>query len=240
MTKTLTIFFLIHGLLLSAQFVRIDTLKIFHSSRDKVLQLEMLRYPLIRTGNHQTDSLINFDIKNKLTNFQNPLNSIESSLIKWADEVIIFLDFEVTYNNIGIISLNITAEGCGAYCSSGTEYFNYNVQTGEPLSISSVVDTTGAFRDLVFSQASDQYDEELLALKTVKSLDSDSLSFYWAIESYMECRKSIDFERFALYPNQLEIIETCDLANAIKNLTPSIKLRFDFNDIRKYLILKKN
>jgi hypothetical protein len=239
MTRVLTFFFLTFELLTSAQTVRVDTLKFSPSTHLTKLQSAKLKYPLIRTGNRSADSLINFDIKNRLTSSENPHEAIDTSVIKWADEVIIFLDFNVTYNQGGIISLNISAEGCGAHCSNWTDYFNYITTTGKPLSISSVVDTAGAFRDLVFSQASEQYDKELVVLKANKSSDIDSLSYNWAIENYTECRKSIDFERFALYPNQLEIIETCDLPNAIKNLNPSIKLIYNFKDISKYLVLKK-
>lgn len=224
--------------MMSAQTVRVDTLKFSTSTNLTGLQSEQLKYPLIRTGNRYTDSLINFDIKNRLTGNEYPSERIDSSIIKWADEVIIFLDFEVTYNHKGILSLNIGAEGCGAHCSNWTEYFNYTVKTGKALSIASVVDTSGDFRQLVLSQAAAQYDKEIKGLFANKSAEADSTNYSWALENYNDCRKAIDLERFALYPNQLEIIETCDLPNAIKSLSPNIKLIYKFQDIKKYLLLK--
>lgn len=238
MTRVFTIILLSFTLLTLAQPVRIDTLKFSPSTNLTKLQSTKLKYPLIRTGNHKRDSLINFDIKNRITHSENLLEEVDSSIIKWADEIIIFLDFKVTYNHNGVISLNISAEGCGAHCSSWTHYFNYSTQTGRPLSIASVVDTSGNFRKLVLSQAARQYDKEIKVLRAAKSADTDSTSYNWALDCFNDCRQSIDFERFALHPNQLEIIETCDLPNAIKNLTPDIILRYNFKDIKKYLLLK--
>jgi hypothetical protein len=242
MAKFWPILIVLYGLFSFGQQIRFDTLKLPPSIRFKEFQSRKMNYPLVRTGDQRIDSLINFDIKNKLTGAENVADQIDSTLIKWADDVIVFLDFEVTYNQNQIISLNISSEGCGAHCSGGTNYFNYNSSTGLPLSINSIVDTTGPFKKLVLEQVKLQYDKsfkELEILYKDKNSDIDSLTYTWAAEYYNDCRASVDLERFALYPEHFEIIETCDMPNAIKNLTPAIQLKYYFKDIKKYLKLKK-
>jgi hypothetical protein len=241
MKNTLTIIFLTFGLYSQGQTLRIDTLKLPLSQHFKEIQSNKMNYPLIKTGNYKIDSLINFDLKNKFTNNEYPKDNIDSTIIKWADNQIIFLDFQVTYLKTGLISLNISAEGCGAYCSNWTEYFNYSTVTGKPLSINSVVDTTGGFRKLAIEQTKTQYNKNTNELKEMlmdKSSGLDSAAYNWTLEYYNDCGKSIDFESFALYPDHLEIIETCYLPNAIKNMTPIIELKYYYKDIKKYLKIK--
>ena len=132
------------GIAAFGQNVQIDTLivKLKVSDSFKELQSDRMNFPIIKTGNKEIDSLINFDLKNKFTSNEYPTDSIDSTLIKWADDQIIDIDFKVTYNKNGILSINISAEGCGAYCSYWTEYFNYSTVTGKTLDFSEIIDTT--------------------------------------------------------------------------------------------------
>jgi len=74
------------------------------------------------------------------------------------------VDFAITYNKNDILSLNIRAEGCGAYCTTWTEYFNYSLATGQWLETGDVVDTSGTFPDMVrndYTNKHRRYLEEL-------------------------------------------------------------------------------
>src|ERR1700757_1588914 len=229
MTRFFTILLLALGFCTSAQIIKIDTLKLPPSQRFNDLQTDKMNYPIIKTGNQKTDSLINYDLKNAFTNNEYPTNTIDSTLIKWADDGIIFLDFTVTYCQNNIISLNINAEGCGAYCSSWTDYFNYSTLTGKALNLNDIVDTVGDFRKLVYQQANTQYDKNIANLKAMmmdKTSDIDTATYNWALEFCTNCQKSMHLRQFALYPTYLEVIEICALPHMIQNLTPSIDLKY--------------
>ncbi len=220
------------------QSVQIDTFYLPENQKFEDLQYDKMQFPVVNSGNANIDSLINHSIKNQFTKNEFPHEPIDSTLLKWAGERIIYLDFEVTYNQNGILSLNITAEGCGAYCTRWTDFFNYSTNTGKSLDISNVVDTTGGFRGLVYKDKRKQYREEKRQLKA-KLKDSlsgiDQTTYKKALKYYEKCENTFDLESFAIYPGHLEIIEQCYLPHVIKNLTPNLSLKYKNTEIKEYL-----
>ena len=241
MTRILTILLIFVGTVAFGQGVQIDTLKLKQSERFNELKSDKMNFPIIRTGDEIVDSIINFDMKNRFTSNEYPNEPLDSTLIKWVGDQIAYLDFEVTYNEKGTLSLHINAERCEAYCSSWTDYFNYSTISGEPLNISDIVDTTSEFKAQVYNDKESQYKQqkkELLDMLYIPESGLDITTYEWALELYQDCESSFDLESFALYPDQLEIIEFCYLPNAIKNLTPVIALKYNYAEIKKYLIIK--
>ncbi|MCQ0111219.1 hypothetical protein [Zhouia amylolytica] len=241
MTRTLTIILLFIGKIAFGQSVQIDTFQLEKSERFKDIQSDKMNFPIVHTGNKQMDSLINADIKNRFTDNEYPKDNLDSTLIKWAGDQIVFLDFQVTYNQNGILSINISAEGCGAYCTSWTDYFNYSTSNGEWLNISDVIDNPADFKSMVDKDKKEQYAEQKQLLKEMlNDTDSglDESTYEWALENYEDCEKNSDLESFAIYPDRLEIIEYCYLPNAIKNLTPIIELKYEFSEIGEELKIK--
>jgi hypothetical protein len=152
------------------------------------------------------------------------------------------LDFQVTYNQNGILSVHVMAEGCGAYCTRYTDYFNYSTVNGKWLRIADVIEHSSEFK----SRVNRDQKEQLLAQKNeLKNMlndpDSgvDEPTYKWALEYYEDCEEYADLETFALYPDRIEIIQDCALPNAIKNLKPTIKLMYDVNDFGVDWKLKK-
>lgn len=243
MTRILTtILFLIIALNSFGQIITVDTLFIDKGEKSaKIQKKDKLKFPLIRTGNIKTDSLINKDLKNRFTNNEYPDLPTDSTIIKWGDGQIINLDFEVTYIKNGLVSLNISSDGCGAYCTSWTDYYTYSVTTGKYITINEIIDTTGKFRTVVISDKDKQYDEQRAELKKMllnKESGLDEGTYKWAIENYGICDSSFEFNSFALYIDHLEIIAKCYLPNAIKNLKPIIELKYKYVDIAEYLKTK--
>lgn len=241
MAGILTILLTFVGTVAFGQGVQIDTLKLKKSEKFNGTESDKMNFPIIRTGDEKVDSIINFDMKNQFTSNEYPNDLPDATLIKWAGDQIVYLDFEVTYNEKGILSLHINAEKCGAYCSSWTDYFNYATISGEPLNISDIIDTASEFKARVYKDKKSQYKQqkkELLEMLNDPESGLDQPTYECALELYQECENAFDLESFALYPDQLEIIGFCYLPNAIKNLTPVIALKYNYAKIKKYLILK--
>tara|TARA_R110000868_G_scaffold314415_1_gene575339 strand:+ start:534 stop:1235 length:702 start_codon:yes stop_codon:yes gene_type:complete len=223
------------------QSVQIDTFQLKESDRFKEIQSNKMNFPIVRSGDRKIDSLINTDLKNRFTRNEYPNATIDSTLFKWAGDGVIYLDFEVTYNENGILSINISAEGCGAYCTNWTDYFNYSTESGKWLTISDVIDTTGEFKIRVDKDKQLQYSEQKLELKEMlvdPESGLDKSTYEWAIENYEDCERKSNLESFAIYPDRLEIIEDCYLPNAIKNLTPIIELTYNLSEIEEHLKIK--
>ena len=223
------------------QNVRVDTLDLMTSEHLKKLPQASMIFPIIKTGHIKIDSLINFDLKNKLTSYEYPNESIDSTLIKWANDQIVLIDFNVTYIQNGIVSLNISAESCGAYCSYWTEYYNYSTVTGKPLDISEIIDLSGEFRTTILTNAKSQFKkqkEELKDLLNNPEAELNQETYEWALEYYEDCQDSFDLNSYSIYPDHVEIIKNCYLPNAIKSLSPNLVLKYNNDDIAEYLKIK--
>ena len=241
MTRILTTILLLTFWLTSfGQKISVDTLFIPRIEKFSNVQYESLKFPIINTGNLKVDKAINTDLKNRFTNNQYIDLSTDSTLINWSVGII-YLDFEVTYIKNGLISLNISAEGCGAYCTAWTDYFTYNYITGQYLTIDQIIDTTGNFKNRVIADKDKQYEQQKKELKEMlldKNAELDKETYNWALEQYENCEKEFTLNSFALYSDYLEIIKECYLPNAIKNLTPIIELKYKYVDIKKDLKIK--
>jgi hypothetical protein len=241
MTKILIIILVFFGTMAFGQVVQIDTFRLAKSEHFKDIQSDQRNFPIVRSVDKKIDSIINRDLKNRYTRNEYPDETINSTLTKWAGDQIVFLDFQVTYNQHGTLSINISAEGCGAYCTNWTDYFNYSTLNGKWLNISDVIDTTAELISRVNKDKEKQYAEQKRELKEMlEDVDSglDQLTYEWALKNYEECEKNSDLESFSIYPDQLEIIENCNLPNAIKNLTPIIELKYHFSEIGEHLKIK--
>lgn len=137
-----------------------------------------------------------------------------------------------------MISLSIEAEGCGAYCTSWTEYFNYSTSSGKWLTINDILDTAGEFRNRVYEDIKNRYSQqkkELLEMLNEPGMELDSSSYDWALTHYNDCEKDFKMNAFALYPEKLKIVQHCYLPNAIKNLTPLVDLSYNYSEIKEHL-----
>ena len=229
------------GTIAFGQVVKVDTLRLAESEYFKDIQSDKINFPVVRSGDKRIDSLINRDLKNRFAGNENMIENVDSALSKWIADQIEFLDFKVTYNEKGILSINISAEGCAAYCTSWTDYFNYSTVNGRFLMISDIIDNLGQFNKKVILDRNLQYDNQLNELKVLAndpSMEIDETRYNWAKDEYSKCQQNFEIESFAIYPDYLEIIDDCHLPNAIKNLTPIIELKYYFTDIKDNLKIK--
>ena len=241
MKKILTIILVFIGTITFGQSVQIETFQLNKIDSINKSPMDKMNYPIIHSSNKKVDSLINTDLKNRLTYNEFPNESIDSTLIKWASDQIVFFDYEVTYNEKGILSINMSVEGCGAYCTNWKEYFNYSTIKGNWLTIADVVDTTGEFREKVYKDEKIQFSEQKKELKEMLNDPESGIGkneYDWALEYYENCEKSFNLETFQIYPDKIKIIEDCYLPNAIKNMTPVIDLTYKLDQIKEYLKIK--
>lgn len=241
MIKTITAILLILGLNSTAQGISVDTLFI-PILNNYNYQNEHLKFPIIKTGNPAIGNAINKDLKNRLTDNEYPNLPTDSTIVKWADDMIISLDFNVTFTNNNLISLQINAEGCGAYCTPWTEYFTYNYKTGEFLTIDKIININGSFKDRVIKDKDHQYAQQKKELKEMllnPDAGLDSQTYQSALSLYEGCQNEFTIDSFALYPDYLEIIDNCSLPHAIKNLTPIINLKYKYAELKRDLKMMK-
>jgi len=223
----------IHG-----QNIHIDTLRLSFENSFAQNSRAILKFPILKLPNAETSRKINADLIRKFTQEECSENAADSCLLAWAKETITWVNFEVTYLTNELISLNISAEGCGAYCSQGTNYYTYSLLSGKYLNLGDILDTTEKFKKNVLTAKNKQFDafrQELHSALSDKEHPLDKETFDWAMESYANCENSFDLSTFALYPDHLEILYDCGLPNAIKNLSALICIKYTYKSLKRYL-----
>jgi hypothetical protein len=99
-----------------------------------------ITYPVVFTKNPVVDKKINDEIKAQILDIQDSRTSAAKVLSERINEGLINLFYEVSFKKNDILSISITSQRCGAYCSSYDSYFNFDIKTGKPIGISSIVD----------------------------------------------------------------------------------------------------
>ncbi len=103
------------------------------------------RYPVIKTGDEEIDSLINHDFKNRMTDNRFKNESVEAAMQDWSENGIGYLDYEVSFNENDLLSFHVTSEFFGSYLTRSTSYFNYDISTGMPLQLKDVLKMSSPF-----------------------------------------------------------------------------------------------
>lgn len=226
---------------LSAQELKIET-RMLNSNVVKTNLVEGgLRFPKLTTGNSTIDSLLNNDLVHRITNGDYPNLNNDSILVKWANDGIVYMNYETTYNQNGIVSFTISFEGCGAYCTGATQYFNYNYHSGKYVNFADLVDTTMGFTKQILGDTHTQFSHQIIELKKkLKEEPSgfDNETYNWALTHYKECENEFNFNSFALYPTHLSIQCDCYMPHVIQNLAPEITLNYPYQTIKQYLKIK--
>lgn len=238
MKKVLFILLLFKLIIGVGQEVQIDTLLINPTQKE----WEGFKFPIIRIENEKLAKAINEDLKERFLGNEYSEFPIEKAIIEWADENIVYLDFEITYNKNGILSLNISAEGCGAYCTNWTVYYNYSTITGDffmpedIIKISEIKDKINRDKKFQYLRAKQELDE--LFAEPDSGLDKEQ--YDWALREYKSCEEAFEIEEIAIYEDYLQIIYDCHLPHAIRSLEPQIELKYNYQDISDYLKIEIN
>jgi len=223
------------------QVITIDT--IFLPPSTEMNNGQRLHYPFFKLADPLVEDRLNSNILKTYVGEENMGKGIpiKKTLKNWAMEMVAWREFEITYQSDSILSFQIFTEYCGAYCTTTTNYFNYSLITGAPLSLWQVVDSTSGFREIV------QKDFEIKVRENLDELNSllndsvapiDSTMYARALEYYMSCSNNYIPEKFVLDQQRLRIVGNCYLPNAIKNLTPDFSLFYLYSELNKFLISK--
>lgn len=190
-------------------------------------------YPVIVADNEEVSRKINDFLRDDALSAGDTLNTMDALYRSIRDNVY-SMDYEVTLNTIGLLSLTISMEGCGAYCSTSTLYYNFDLTNGEQLTINDVVTDVEAFRKIVYA-------DKVKALNDYKKkLDStDKSAAEMAVELADECSKEVNVNKFILTKNELKIVDDCSFPHYLRALSPDYELTYDYKKYSKYVKMKK-
>ena len=109
---------------------------------------------------------------------------------EWPVPPIAFTLFNVVYNQKNVLSLDIAGEWCGAYCEGYTSHYNYDTQTGAPITFASLFTTEGlqVINDSIVKWKRAEIAAQIQLLQGTKTFNhEDSIDKVEAIEMYKDC-----------------------------------------------------
>ena len=186
---------------------------------------------------------MNEQIKQEILAPENAKQTAKALLIENVNENgLINLSYEVIYNKNAILCLQLYEEGCGAYCSSGETYFNFDLKTGKTIGIADLIreEMLDSFRTIVFNDKVKALQEyKIEEMNIFKQGGIDSATYDWALEQVENnCIKTIALENFSLSNSNIEIIDRCEFPHAIRSQQPVYELKYSYQFLQPFLKLK--
>lgn len=222
--KYLFLFFCLMPTTLFAQSVHINEVKYIPHKGDKIC------LPVIVSGNHMADSLVNNVIRLKILDAEDVRIPVKKAIRDRVESGLTGASYEVTYNKNGILSLAFSLEGMGAYPSYWCVYLNFDSKTGKQLKIGDIIkaDRVTKFKAKVLA-------DKVFSLKRYKKEIKGYEDSDWAIETVNSCMKSLNTDNFSITQVEIEIIDECDFPHAIQNMAPVYSLKYSYHSLATFL-----
>lgn len=222
-----------------SQTIKIDTLRLDTNSDN--YKSSYLLFPLINSGNSKIDSSITAKILRGIVGESDYKISIDESLYSWASDIMQDLNFDISLNNDSILSIEFSAEGCGAYCTQSHYYFNFNTKNGKSINIFSIIDSTSNFKKIVQDEKLRYFiAEKKMLQQSLKENEIDIDTYNWALEYLTQWYTTVKFDEFRLFNDRIEVMDNCYYPHAIAGLAPVVVLKYYFKDIDAFLLKSKN
>jgi len=240
MRPLLTIITILSVILCFGQSASFKEIRLKPNSKHYNSKETTIIFPIVLTKNSKIDDLINFRIKEDVFVPENDNQSLKSVLNEHINEYgLVNLSYQVTYNRLGILSLSIYFEGCGAYCSSSTRYFTFDLSTGKKVSIDEIFlkDKIDSFKAIVqLEKKSSLVKYKLEERNSLLNKEIDSVTYDWAISQVDEnCINQFSIDQFSISNNSIQIFDPCQFPHAIGSQTPTIELKYSYNSISYFL-----
>lgn len=235
--KTITIILLLFAYVTEAQ-VQVNEIKMkFGSEYHKAKEPDVV-FPVMGTGNKAVDDKINFLAIRELTG-EDSVTNFSTVLFRAMNEGLAELDYKITLKTKDLLSYRFDARGCGAYCTSYSIYFNFDLHTGEPLKIENIFNDNAidSFRMIVFRDKVAALKRSLHEYDSLYAANEIDSSTHQLIANYIKenCIGHVNIEKFILDPESLEIIDDCEFPHFIASMQPVYKLKYYFKSIRRFL-----
>ena len=200
---------------------------------------DSIKYPVVQVTNSTVSNKINQSIRREILLDEDQKKGIKDALHQAARKWLITLEYEITYNNHGLLSITLITEGMGAYPSTSYYYLNFDLSTGSQIKGADLIksDKLDDFRKMVLSDKKDSLSEYLKEEQTMlgkKEIDSsDWESIIDIVQN--DCLNKGNIDKFSLKKDFLEIMDECEFPHVILGLAPAYHLRYPIKYLNNFL-----
>ena len=139
-----------------------------------------------------------------------------------------FLGYEITYNKDCLLSITINVETCGAYPSGYSEYYNFDLNTGDSVFIEKILDETKI--NALVKLCNDTIQNRIIAAKKESTCDD-------FISEQLEGKKFTQTELADFFVTETDIVFVFHFGfpHAILGAEPDGLVKISRTEFRKYL-----
>lgn len=226
-----------HAQILSVEKVKAVPQNDFYNTPDTTLI-----FPVFKMKNKTVENKINQKLKNdfiKARYFEKKVTSIRSMLEEASKDGLSDIDFEINHQTKKMISLNFQWGGYGAYPTTWRTYYCFNLETGNVITLDSLIEKTKMKQFLNLVKQKQQVNinvnkKTLSDLLRKKEIEKET--YQWAMRSMKNiCWDYYDPKNFTIDGNALTISIDCDYPHAIRGLSPDSDIKLPLKQIHQYL-----
>ena len=221
--------------LISIEKIKAIPQKSFYNTKDSTLV-----FPAFKIKNKNAEIKINNKIK---TDFKKDRGieksgNIQSMLKKASEEGLTQIDFEIKYQKNKLLSFLFQWEATGAYSSTWQTYYCFNLETGNLITLDSLIDKRYKkdFLSLVKKKQSEninKYKKDLSDQLRKKEIDKET--FNWATAQIRNNSwGNYNPQNFIIDKNTLTIIIDCEFPHAIQALSPDNEIKLTIKEVQPY------
>jgi len=224
---------------LAAQTCTVSTLKFKPGPKYFNRTDSTLKYPVVAVKDKKVSEKINSLIRSELIDAEYSELSVQDAMRASLENGLTSMSYNITFNREGIFSLTVDAESCGAYCSGWSRYLNFDLNTGEALTLDDLLKNgaSGRLKEMVYADkvnAIHAYKKEMSENLSQKGIDSSD--YRWAMgEVDGHCINTIRMDAFSLTDSTLEIKDRCEFPHAIQSQAPFYELRYNYKQLVEYI-----
>ena len=152
--KKLTILFILLSTFAIGQSVKINEIKRDSTKWYTGTNEPAVVFPVIIAHAKDVSMKINTQLIAAFADTENWHNSFDTAIDKAANDNLYSLGYDVSFNKSNVLSITLNIIGCGAYCTGWSAYFNFNITTGEQITMYDILISNKKkdFEDMVFKE----------------------------------------------------------------------------------------
>lgn len=191
-------------------------------------------FPIIITDNAIVDKKINHLVfKSLMYDSRYEKHPIKIAIDSFVIDGLINMQYYISYNKNGILSMHIQYDHCGANCWINDDFINIDLLTGKLISINDIIasDSLSKFKLIALS------DKASFLRRFIDSLNytPNKETYNAVLNKLKECKRNLPLDEFQLKDSVFVLFNKCYMATYLRPYEPEVLLRYKYIDIERFL-----
>ncbi len=145
-----------------------------------------------------------------------------------------FLGYKILLNSKTVLSIEINIEGTGAYSEYYNQYYNFDVKTGKPITLTSIFSTKGIklLEKEVKAIRKKLIQSSMTELRSQENFVEDSAVI---TETFLQCNQQADLNIFSIQKDKITFRKEYCFPHAMRPYDTDLDVSFSIKKLQGYL-----